>query len=309
MSKRPNDMTLADLGKLTEEQARTMLEGIRWPNGPVCMHCGGLRVTRLETAPRPGLVQCNDCRGQFTVTVDTIFEDSHIPLAKWVLAFGLMCSSKKGISALQLQRNLGLGSYKSAWFMAHRIRYAMKVGPFPPKLKRTVEVDETYIGARRPGKRGRGAANKAAVLALVQRDGSLRARMIKGTTAQELKGAIRESVQRDARIVTDELHSYWGLDKEFAGGHETVGHGKKEYVRGDVHVNTAESFFALLKRGIHGTFHHVSKTHLPRYADEFSFRWNHRKVTDGARTVAAMKATEGKRLMYREQVNGRHTHA
>src|SRR5229473_6685315 len=143
-----NDMTLADLGRLTEEQARTFLEALRWPQGPVCPHCGAVKeATRLPENGnvRAGLYQCNDCRGQFTVTVDTIFEDSHIPLAKWVLAFGLMCSSKKGISALQLQRNLGLGSYKSAWHMAHRIRHAMDTGPFPRKLRGTVEVDETYV--------------------------------------------------------------------------------------------------------------------------------------------------------------------
>ena len=297
-----NDMTLTDLGRLTEGQARDFLEALRWPNGPICPHCGVVsEATRLPQngKVRAGLHQCNDCRGQFTVTVGTIFEDSHIPLHKWVLAFGLMCSSKKGISALQLQRNLGLGSYKSAWFMAHRIRYAMQVGPFPPKLRGTVEVDETYVGARRKGKRGRGAANKTPVLALVARRGQVRAKVITGTTGQELKGAILEAVRSDARIMTDELHSYWGIGKHFSGGHQTVGHGKKEYVRGDVHVNTAESFFALLKRGIHGTFHHVSKRHLGRYADEFEFRWNHRKVKDGARTVAAIKATAGKRLVYR----------
>jgi transposase-like protein len=300
-----NEMTVADLGKLTEDDARNMLEAIRWPQGPVCPHCGALdRATKLPAngKVRAGLYQCNDCRGQFTVTVDTIFEDSHIPLSKWILAFGLMCSSKKGISALQLQRNLGLGSYKSAWFMAHRIRYAMRVGPFPPKLRGTVEADETYVGARRKGKRGRGAANKTPVLALVARSGQMRARVIKGTTKQELQGAIRESVRRDGQIMTDELHSYWGIGKHFDGGHHTVGHGKKEYVRGDVHVNTAESFFALFKRGIHGTFHHISKRHLGRYTDEFAFRWNHRKVKDGARTVSALQATSGKRLTYRAKI-------
>jgi len=297
-----NDMTLADLGRLTEEQARGFLEALRWPSGPVCPHCGALdRTTPLPEngTVRAGLYQCNDCRGQFTVTVGTIFEDSHIPLGKWVLAFGLMCASKKGISALQLQRNLGLGSYKSAWFMAHRIRYAMQVGPFPPKLRGTVEVDGTDVGARRKGKRGRGAANKTRVLALVARSGQVRFRVITGTTGQELKGAIRESVRGDAPTMTDDLHSYWRIGEHFSGGHHTVGHGKKEYVRGDVHVNTAESFSALLKRGIHGTFNHVSKRHLGRYADDFSFRWNRRKVKDGARPVAALKTTEGKRLVYR----------
>jgi len=297
-----NGMTVADLGKLTEDDARAMLEAIRWPKGPVCPHCGALDCSTKLAAngkARAGLYQCNDCRGQFTVTVDSIFEDSHIPLSKWVLAFGLMCSSKKGISALQLQRNLGLGSYKSAWFMAHRIRYAMAVGPFPPKLRGTVEVDETFVGAARKGKRGRGAANKTPVLALVSRSGQARAKVIGRTTKQELHGAILEGVRRDGRIMTDELPSYLGVGQHFAGGHHTVAHGKREYARGDAHVNTAESFFALLKRGIFGTFHHVSKRHLGRYTDEFTFRWNHRKVNDGARTVSALQATTGKRLTYR----------
>lgn len=298
----PKALTLVTLGRLAETEARTLLESIRWPHGPVCAHCGGAYVTRLNgAAARPGTFQCNAgaCRGQFTVTLGTIFEDSHIPLHKWVLAFALMCSSKKGISALQLKRNLDLGSYKTAWFMAHRIRYAMAHGPLkPPLLTGTVEVDETYVGGVAPGKRGRGAAKKVIMLALVERDGRIKAKPVETISAKELKGAIREYVGREARIMTDDLASYQGLKREFAD-HKIVKHSAGEYVRGDAHVNTAESFFALFKRGVHGTFHHISKRHLSRYADEFSFRWDHRKVDDGERTLAAIARADGKRLMYR----------
>jgi len=216
-----------------------------------------------------------------------------------------MCSSKKGISALQLQRNLGLGSYKSAWHMAHRIRHAMDTGPFPPKLRGTVEVDETYVGGKtHGGKRGRGAPRKTPVVALVQRSGQARTLVAENLTRETLHGAIREHVGRSAAIMTDDLPTYAGIGQEFQGGHQTVAHGKKEYVRGAAHVNTAESFFSLLKRGIYGTFHHVSKKHLHRYANEFEFRWNHRKVNDGPRTVTALKASEGKRLIYRANLAG-----
>ncbi len=295
-------MTLADLGRLTEDAARSLLEAIRWPQGPVCPHCGSLdRTTKLPATDsvRAGLYQCNDCRGQFTVTVDTIFEDSHIPLHKWVLAFGLMCSSKKGISALQLKRNLGLGSYKSAWFMAHRIRYAMAHGPFPPKLRGTVEVDETFVGGKsRMARPGRGSERKTPVLVLVQRNGKARTTVPRNLSRKELHAAIRQHVDRRAALMSDEWAGYSGIGTEFRGGHQTVAHGRNEYARGPVHVNTAESFFSLLKRGVYGTFHHVSKKHLHRYATEFEFRWNHRKVTDGTRTVAAIQAAQGKRLIY-----------
>lgn len=299
---KPDEMTLRDLGQLTEEEARMMLEKIRWPNGPRCVQCGGLNVTRLATAPRPGLFQCNDCRGQFTVTVDTIFEDSHISLSKWVLAFGLMCSSKKGISALQLKRNLGLGSYKSAWHMAHRIRHAMDSGPFPPKLKGTVEADETYVGGKtREGKKGRGSERKVPLMALVERGGQGRARtrVLERVTKENAKQALRDYVHTSSTLNTDEATHYIGTGHDFAGGRKHVTHSLKEYAKDGVTTNTAESFFSLFKRGVYGTFHHLSKKHLHRYANEFEFRWNNRKVTDGTRTVAALKASEGKRLMYR----------
>jgi transposase-like protein len=297
-------MNLVQAAQLTEEQAREYMEGIRWADGPKCHHCSSQEVTHLAgESARPGVFQCNNCRQQFTVTTGTIMEDSHVPLNKWVLAFHLLCSSKKGMSALQLQRELGLGSYRTAWYMAHRIRHAMRSEPSGPFLKGTVEVDETYVGGKpRKGtgkhKRGRGT-KKTPVVALVERDGNVRAKPVEQVTAKNLKAAIRENVQQEARIVTDELSAYTGVGNEFTGGHETVKHGAGEYARGDVHTNTVESYFALLKRGVYGTFHHVGKQHLHRYCDEFSFRWDHRKVTDGVRTEAAIAKMEGKRLQYK----------
>lgn len=298
-----NAMTLAQMSRLNEAEVRSALEALRWPNGPVCLHCGDTEnVVRINgTAPkvRAGLLRCKSCRKQFTVTVGTIFEDSHIPLRTWLMAIALMCSSKKGISALQLKRNLGLGSYQTAWFLAHRIRYAMTMEPLRSLLKGTVEVDETYIGGKsRLGIRGRGSERKTPVVAVVERGGRVRARPMEHLSAKNLKGAIREYVRRDARIMTDDLPTYKGLKREFAD-HKAVKHSAGEYVNGEAHVNTAESFFALLKRGVHGTFHHISKRHLNRYCHEFGFRWDRGKLTDGQRTIEALRATEGKRLMYR----------
>lgn len=268
-------LTLIEAAKLTEEEARDYLEAIRWPEGPVCPHCGCFeRIYKLEgESHRPGLYKCGDCRQQFTVTVGTIMHRSKIPLHKWVLAFHLLCSSKKGISALQLQRNLDLGSYRTAWHMAHRIRLAMAEEPLASMLQGTVEVDETYIGGKsRQGIRGRGSERKTPVLALVERNGKMRSRPVERVTAEELKGAIRDTVHPSARIVTDDLASYKGLGDEYEGGHGIVRHSAGEYVQGDAHTNTAESYFALLKRGVHGAFHDVSKHHLHRYCDEFEFR-------------------------------------
>ena len=298
--------SLIDISKLTEDNARSLLEKIRWPNGPTCAHCGSGNVYRLQgNSTRPGLLKCRDCRKQFSVQVGTIFERSHIPLNKWVIAFHLMCSSKKGISALQLKRNLNL-SYQSAWHMAHRIRHAMKNEPLKSMLGGVVEVDETYVGGKGRHKgTGRGTLTKTPVVALIARKGGMRAMAIERLTAEKLKGAIKGNVHKNSTIMTDEWHSYKGIGKEFDGGHETVKHSIKQYVRGrgkgkpKAHVNSAESWFALLKRGVHGTFHHVSKQHLNRYCDEFAFRWTHRKTTDGERTLAALSGAKGKRLSYK----------
>ncbi len=298
------EMSAIDVGRLTEDEARTILENILWPAGPVCPHCKSRNATRIAAKSmkvRDGLLQCNECRGQFTVTVGTVMHRSHITLRQWVQAFHAMCASKKGVSALQLQRNLGLKSYQAAWHLAHRVRFAMRQGPLRKALKGTVEVDETYVGGKsRIGKRGRGSERKTPVVVLVERGGKMRTKVVECVSAKELKGVIRDNVKKSAAIMTDEFSSYRGLGREFRGGHATVNHGDKEYVRGTVHVNTAESFFALLKRGVHGTFHHVSKTHLHRYCDEFGFRWDHRKATDGERTVAAIRGVVGKRLLYKD---------
>jgi len=292
----------------TDQQAREFFEQRRWPNGPACVHCGSVNVYRLGgESQRPGLLECRDCKGNFTVTVGTVMEDSHLPLRTWAKAFHMMAASKKGVSALQLQRELGLGSYKTAWHLAHRIREAMRCDPMPGMLKGTVEADETYVGARKPrykgtSKRGRGTS-KQPVMVLVERGGKAHSRVIADVTGDTLKGAVREMVDKSATICTDELGGYSGVGEGFAGGHQTVNHGTSQYVgpNGES-TNTAESYFALLKRGMVGAFHHVSKKHLPRYCDEFAFRWNGRELTDTQRRDEAIKGAEGKRLMFRTPI-------
>lgn len=302
-----SEMAAIDVGRLTEDEARKILEDIRWPNGPTCSHCGSTKVTKIKAKSekvREGVIQCNNCRKQFTVTVGTVMHGSHITLRQWIQAFYSMCSHKKGVSALQLQRNLGLGSYHSALHLAHRIRLSMRKDPLASALKGTVEVDETYVGGKprkgdgREHRRGRGT-EKIPVMVMVERNGKSASRPVANVTAKTLKAAIKEVVSREATIMTDEWKSYSGIGQDFEGGHQVVNHGLGEYVNGDISTNTAESYFALLKRGVHGTFHHISKQHLPRYCDEFSFRWNNRKTNDGERTVNAIKGMEGKRLAYR----------
>ena len=298
-------LTLGDLDeRFTDANAAAeYLEGIRWANGVVCPKCGESEREPypLKNQPRR-LWKCRACRKQFTVTVGTIFESSHIPLHKWLLAFYLLCASKKGMSAHQLHRMLGV-TYKTAWFMFHRIREAMSDPGFSAKLSGIVEVDETYVGGKRKGRVGRpgtGDPQKVPVVALVERGGRVRSSHVTTVRARELKGAIRENVDRKARIMTDQFQSYKGLDKEFAS-HEVVNHAEGEYARGDAHTNTAEGYFANLKRGLNGSYHHVSHKHLHRYLSEFDFRWNAREASDSARTVAALSQAEGKRLRYRQR--------
>ena len=297
-------------------KAAEYLESIRWPDGPVCPHCGESerKAYRIKHKTRR-LWKCAACRKQFTVTVGTIFESSHIPLNKWLLAFYLLCSSKKGISAHQLHRMLGI-QYKSAWFMAHRIREAMKQPPFVARLHGTVEVDETYVGGKRrrpnkvehpplnpmvPDKRrqtGRGTS-KTPVVVLVERGGQARSFRMANVTSAELGDAMRRNIDRSAHLRTDSYPSYKDVGKDFAS-HEVVNHAE-EYVRGDAHTNTAENFFSILKRGIDGIYHHVSEAHLPRYLAEFDFRYTNRVargITDAERTRLALAAAAGKRLRY-----------
>lgn len=293
-----------ELNKLNADQARELLEQLRWPEGPVCPRCGHDKAYSLKPKPgskhpvRKGIYKCKGCRQQFSVTVGTIFEGSHIPLNTWLVAISLMCSSKKGISAHQLHRMLGI-TYKSAWFMAHRIRYALEQAPLKDKLSGIIEVDETYVGGKSKGKRGRGAKKKTPVVSLVQRDGVVKSRSIHRLTAKNLKSYIRDNVDKSSVVMTDDFKSYGGLGKEFSR-HEIIQHSTKEYVRGNVHTNTAEGYFSLLKRGINGVYQHVSKHHLQRYLHEFDFRYNMRKIDDEKRTTAAISCIEGKRLMYRD---------
>lgn len=302
----PVDLTLDEIQSRfsTDESARRYLEEIRWPNGVACPHCKNQDQKRIwEIKPneaakiRAGLYQCAECKKQFTVTVGTIFEDSHIQLRKWLVAWYLLCSSKKGISSLQIQRMLGLGSYRTALFMMHRIRYAISHPSFTGMLKGTVEVDETYIGGRIHGKRGK-LNNKTCVVSLVERGGNARSFVLDRITGANLKGAIIQHVQDGSVVCTDDYFGYRPMPKIFK--HKAVKHSAHEYASKEggftAHTNTVESKFSLLKRGIIGTFHQVSRKHLPLYLAEFDHRFNHRKSTDGQRTVSALKMAEGKRL-------------
>lgn len=306
------EMSLIQLARLSDDEAREYLELLVWPNGPVCPHCKSGDCTRLNgEAHRVGLVQCNECRGQFTVTVGTVMESSKVSLSKWLMAFHLICSSKKGFSALQLKRELSIGSYKTAWFMLHRVRFALESGLMQQAFAGAVEVDETYVGGkpqfRGQSKRGRGT-RKTPVVVLVERDGRAYSKPVERVNAKTLHAEILDAVSPDAVIMTDELSVYRGIGEHFDGGHATVNHGRKEYARTDepsglsIHVNSAESFFGLIKRGHYGVYHQWSKKHLHRYCAEYDFRWNHRKISDSARTEAALSQIGGKRLMYETPV-------
>ena len=263
----------------SEEICIAHFKRIRWPEGIRCIRCNGERISTFDSLGKTGkerhIYECMDCNYQFTVTVGTIFHDSHLPLTKWFLAIYLMCSAKKGISAKELQRQLDT-SYKTAWYVAHRIRLAMKdddalVG----KLSGVLEVDETYIGGSRKGPRGRGAANKVPVVAIKERtSGKIRMQAVENCSASVLKNFIREHAEPGSEIHTDEFTSYLWLDSsEFA--HQSVNH-SQAYVRGDVHTNGCENVWSLFKRGIVGVFHKVSAKYLPLYLNEFSFRFNNR---------------------------------
>jgi len=288
-----------------ERKAVEFLEKQRWGDKPECPHCGSKDVYQMKDAKtgdrnKGPLWRCHSCKKQYSVRIGTVLQDSRIPLRHWCFAFWRACASKKGIPAKQIQREIHV-TYKSALFLMHRIRAAM--ADDGPKLTGTVEVDETYVGGKprrgEPRRWGRGT-KKQPVMALVSRDGNAHAEVIPDVTAKTLKTAIRENVDASARICTDEWRSYFGIGKDFEGGHQIVAHSKGEYSRGDVHTNTAECFFSLIKRGMMGTFHSVSKRHLHRYVSEFQFRWNSRKVDDGERIRRAVRGAEGKRLRYRE---------
>jgi transposase-like protein len=288
-----------------ETKARDYLESVRWAKGPICPHCGSVEnITRLNgKSHRPGLHQCNECREHFTVTVGTVYERSHIPLHKWLLATHLMTASKKGMSSHQLHRMLGV-TYKTAWFMSHRIREAMKPngGGMLGGGGKIIEADETFYGNIKGHKRpikGGGGGHKHKIFSMIERDGSIRSFHVQRVNAKTLKPILMEQVAKDSHVFTDSATQYKkAITGEFLS-HQTVNHLAGEYARGNVHTNTVESFFGLLKRGLVGTYHHVSEQHLQRYCTEFDFRFSHRKTTDAERATAALKGISGKRLTYR----------
>ena len=299
-----------------DEAARRHFEAIRWPNGPQCPHCGVVgEATELQgKSTRPGVYKCKACRKPFSATVGTLFERSKIPLCKWLLAVHLLTASKKGMSAHQLWRMLGFGSYRTAWFMAHRIRESFRdlhpadAGPLGGEGK-IVEADETYIGGKERNKHankklkaGRGTIGKEAVFSLVERRGRVRSQHVTSVTAKTLRPIMTAQIKRETSLMTDDAGQYRHMHKDFAS-HEVVNHGIGEYVRGGAHTNTIESYFAILKRGITGVYHHVSQQHLKRYLAEFDFRYNERAsldVSDAERARKALEGIGGKRLTYRQ---------
>lgn len=289
------------------EKAREYLEQQRWPEGPICPHCGVLHQATLLAgkSTRPGLYKCKACEKPYTVTVGTVFERSKIPLNKWLLATFLLTGSKKGMSAHQIHRQLGV-QFKTAWFMAHRIREAMtpagkSQGPIGGRGK-TIEADETFVGGKAKNvHKGKPIPPKRPVVALVERGGEVRAKHVADVTADTVRQVLVTQASRKSHLKTDYAAIYDSIGREFRT-HDTVNHGADEYVRGDTHTNTAESFFAILKRQIYGIHHAVSEQHLQRYVSEVSFRWNHRAslgVDDTLRANAALRGIGGKRLTYR----------
>ena len=325
-----------------EDAAWAHYESLRWPEGPVCVKCGALdAATRIEAKPvtrtrklkdgttktvtwkRRGVIKCKACGEQYTATTGTIFESSHIPMHKWLMATHLICASKKGMSAAQLHRMLGFGSYRTAWFMLHRIREAMAERGSVQKLGGEgsggiVEADETYYGKVenpteyttkghkfRRSKRGKGPSNKMAVVALVERGGKARVFHVATANRVNVERIVRENVEKEARLHTDESRLYGRIGHEFKT-HERVHHYKGEYVRDDVHNNTAEGFFGIFKRGMYGVYHHCNERYLHRYLTEYEFRFNTRTklgFNDKERATLALKGAEGKRLTLHQPRN------
>lgn len=301
-----------------DEAARKFLEGVLWPDGPVCPHCGV--IGHAYKAKRPGVWRCAEskCRKDFTVTMKTVMERSHIALHKWLQAFAMMTASKKGVSAHQLHRTLDI-TYRSAWFMAHRVREAMRaggIGSLPPMggEGKIVEADETYFGPTAesrvsPQRKGRpynprgsrGPKNKRAIVSLVERGGNVRSFHVAVADQVTVQGIVAANVARESRLHTDESRLYSGADQHFAS-HETVKHSAKEYARGDVNTNSAEGYFSIFKRGMKGVYQHCKEKHLHRYLAEYDFRYNHREAlgfNDGERATKAIANASGKRLTYR----------
>jgi transposase-like protein len=292
----------------TEAAAFGHVEALLWPNGPVCPHCRNAdqaKIGRLQgKTTRMGLRKCYACKKPFTVRMGTIFEDSHLPLHLWLQIIHLMCASKKGVSTRQVQRMLEC-SMKTAWFLTHRIREAMKDqrGIFTPPMGgagKTVEVDETYVGRKAGTKAFLPVSEKQPVVALVERDGGVRSFHFPTIRANTLRSTMASNISLESNLMTDEHPIYTFVGHNFAS-HGTVTHGKREYVRGDIHTNTVEGYFSILKRGIYGIYQHVSEVHLKRYLCEFDFRYNNRialGINDTERAANALKGAKGKRLTY-----------
>ncbi len=290
-----------------ETAARKHLERLLWPDGPLCPHCGNFDRKRIHKltgkSTRPGVFKCNECEKPFSVTVGTVFESSHVPLHKWVYATHLLTASKKGISSHQLMRMLGV-SYKTAWFMSHRIRESMRPATLAPMggSGKPVEVDETYIGQQEGLKTDVSRYhNKNMVLTLVERGGSARSFHIDGKRVGEIVPILRQNVRRESRLMTDKALHYRSVGKEYAE-HGTVAHEDEEYVRGDIHTNTVEGYYSIFKRGMKGVYQHCSEKHLHRYLSEFDFRYSNRAklgVDDEARAEKALQGIAGKHLTYR----------
>jgi len=308
-----DDLNLIMLAKeySDEDKARKLFEAWRWPNGPICPHCKFNEAYKITSKPdtrnkaRKGLYCCAACRKTFTATVGTVFEDSRVPISKWLMAIFIVCSSKKSVSALQVSRMLGV-TYKTAWFMLHRIRFAMGTDLKTAKpLENTVEADETYIGGK--GELRTRFSRQTTLALVVERDGQARTRVVPSVTAKNIGKFMADCVSKTAIVNTDEHGAYRIPLRQFKR-HDRVNHSKYEYARynadGSVsHVNTCESFFSLLKRGVFGAWHCVSREHLPKYANEFEYRWNTRYDTDGQRMEKFLPMIDGKRLMYRKPAN------
>jgi len=287
-----------------EEAAYKWVESRVWPEGPICPHCGGIdRISPMKgKSTRIGTYKCYQCRKPFTVKVGTVFEASHVPMRLWLQAMFLMCSSKKGISSNQLHRTLGV-TLKTAWFMSHRIREAMRVvgvGPLGGSGA-VVEADETFYGQVEGEPKRPGTGHKHVILSLIERGGSARSFHVEGTRIADIAPVLRANVKPESTLMTDEGTYYREIGREFAR-HDSVKHKEDEYVRGDAHTNTAEGFFSIFKRGMTGTYQHCNERHLHRYLAEFDFRYSNRVklgVDDIARTERALKGIVGKRLTYR----------
>jgi transposase-like protein len=299
-----------------EAKALAHIEASRWNGKPVCPHCNSERVRRMEGKTQAGMFLCNDCRDKFTVRTGSVMERSHVPLHKWLLATHLMAASKKGMSAKQMERMIGV-TYKTAWFLCHRIREAMDgANPAGPMggYGKTIEADETYVGGKVSNKHadkrghdpvarrkhlGPRLSEKQAVVSLLERGGNVRSFHVAKVTGPLLRSVLVTNVDRGSWLMTDEHSGYVGVGKEFVG-HGSVAHSKGEYGRAGVfHTNTVENFFSIFKRGVIGTYHHLSEAHLHRYCAEFDLRANTRDMTDGERAAVILKGGEGRRLTYR----------